>query len=411
MKLLVIADTYPSKENPVACIFIKEQVGILRKKHNVRVLVIGRRFVKLSLFHLVKYLLRTVSGIVEKSGKEKTQINLTQSGKNREGILRIEYPVFSFFGFPIHILNGISIYLTVLTAFKKMDYRADLIYAHKCFPAGYAAWRLKRKFNIPVVTMEFQGPFSSYFDEPYRGKRVIATINNIDRTIYTRMQLAAIEAQGGRSERLGFAHFGVDMDRFTLDQEAYESRANENRKGRFKLLVVSRIEEAKGIRHIIGAIEKIKKEFLGVSMTIVGPLERGGKKILDLIETLNLRDTILYRGICANEELPSLIHEHDILVSASLYETFGITLIEAMACGKPVVATKCGGPEETVNKIVGVLVEKSNAQALADGIKYVIENHERYDPEEIRAYAVQNFSQDVAIERLEKIFEEVLSEK
>lgn len=126
---------------------------------------------------------------------------------------------------------------------------------------------------------------------------------------------------------------------------------------------------------------------------------------------MNLSDNIHYQGICPNEELPSLIHKHDIVVSASLYETFGITLIEAMACGKPVVATKCGGPEETVNVKVGVLVEKADLQSLAEGIKYVIENYEKYNPEEIRAYAVRNYGQEVAIERLDNIFEEVLGKK
>lgn len=279
MKLLVIADTYPSEDSPVACIFIKKQVDILKIKYDLRVLVIGRRFIRINVLYLIKYLLRKFSGIIKNWVKVKIDNNETENEKNKEDIFRIEYPVFTFLKFPIHILNGISVYLTVLMTFRKMGFGPDLIYAHKSFPSGYAGWWLKRKYNIPVVTMEFQGPFSSYFIEPYRGKRVIKTINNIDRTIYTGVQLKAIEAHGGNSERLGLAHFGIDINRFTFNRACYDLRLNDNKKGNFKLLIIGRVEEAKGIRYLMGAIERLRQEFPRISLTIAGPVDDEGKKI------------------------------------------------------------------------------------------------------------------------------------
>jgi len=93
-----------------------------------------------------------------------------------------------------------------------------------------------------------------------------------------------------------------------------------------------------------------------------------------------------------NELLPEFINGHDIVVSASLIENFGVTILEGMFCGKPIVSTRYCGPDDTVNDQVGVLVPVKDSTALAAGIEYIIENYESYDPIKIREYAVNNFS-------------------
>lgn len=406
MKLLVIADIYPSKENPISGIFIKEQIEELRKYHDVLVMVIGRKFFRIGTRSFVKYIFgRLPRNTKAKKINDQSARRDTKRGQN---VIRIEYPVFVVTESPFHILNGISAHLIALKKLYETRFRPDLIYTHKSFPAGYVGWKLKKKFNAPVVNVEFQGPFSSYFNEPYLGDRVINTINHIDRTICTGFQLSEIQAYGIRSDRLGNAHNGVDTIRFSFEKDTYKNRKTEIERGKIKLLVVGRIEEAKGVRYLLEAIQILKDEFPFISISIVGPIDKGGGEILDSLRIMKLEKNVHYKGICSNEELPSVINKHDIFVSASLHETFGYTIIEALACGKPVVATRCGEPEKIVNEKVGVLVEKAHSQALAEGIRYVIQNYERYDPEEIREYAVENFSQRVVINRLNDLFEEVL---
>lgn len=403
MKLLIISDMYPSKENPISGAFIEEQVEHLKKYNAIRVMVIGRRFVRIGIRSFLRYMSQ------RKEGRGDT--NRREDNKREQDVIRIEYPVFIVIRRPLHIFNGMAAYLTAYNKLKKTGFRPDLIYAHKSFPAGYVGWKLKENLNIPVVTMEFQGPFSSYFNEPYRGKRVIETIKHVDRTIYTKFQLKEIQAYGVSGDKLGLAYFGVDTERFFFDKEVYKSRRTEIKNGKIKLLVVGRIEEAKGIQYLIQAIEVLKGEFHSICLSIVGILDRGGREILDSIKAKELENNISYMGVSPQKELQSVINNHDILISPSLNETFGLTIIEAMACGKPVVATKCGGPEETVNEKTGVVVEKADAEALAAGIRYVIEHYENYNPEEIREYAVKNFSQQVVIERLNNLFDQILKGK
>ena len=71
-----------------------------------------------------------------------------------------------------------------------------------------------------------------------------------------------------------------------------------------------------------------------------------------------------------------------------------MVLAESLACGTPVVATRCGGPEDIVTDQVGALVEPENPLALADGIERVLNRPGGFDPIALRAYALERFSWD-----------------
>ena len=76
----------------------------------------------------------------------------------------------------------------------------------------------------------------------------------------------------------------------------------------------------------------------------------------------------------------------------SRHETFGNVLVEAMACGKAVVATRCGGPEEILTKEVGLLCEKENTRDLAEKIKVMIHGHKNYSEYDVQHYVSTKFS-------------------
>lgn len=97
------------------------------------------------------------------------------------------------------------------------------------------------------------------------------------------------------------------------------------------------------------------------------------------------------------------------LVLPSIKETFGCVLIEAMACGKPVLATKSGGPNEFVNNNVGILVEPKNEKALEEGIDLIIKRYDTFDPEYIRKYVVDNYSYDIIGQKIRKVYDDILN--
>ena len=77
-------------------------------------------------------------------------------------------------------------------------------------------------------------------------------------------------------------------------------------------------------------------------------------------------------------------------------------------CGRPVVSTRCGGPEEFITSEVGLLVEPNSADALAEGISWMLDHRERYDAKLLSEYAAARFAPDVVACRIVEVYRSVL---
>ena len=99
----------------------------------------------------------------------------------------------------------------------------------------------------------------------------------------------------------------------------------------------------------------------------------------------------------------------DAFVLSSRNETFGVVIIEALALGKPVIATQCGGPESILRPADGLLVPVDDVSAMANAMCQLIERRNDYDPVEIRQSCVARFSETAIAKRLNWIYAEVLS--
>ena len=128
-----------------------------------------------------------------------------------------------------------------------------------------------------------------------------------------------------------------------------------------------------------------------------------------LARELGLEGRVEFLGPQPQRELVRHLCESSALVLPSRAESFGCVLVEALACGTPVVATRCGGPEDIVREDVGRLVAPGDERALATAIEEVLESREQFDPERLRAYALENFSWDRVAERVVSVYREALA--
>jgi len=101
----------------------------------------------------------------------------------------------------------------------------------------------------------------------------------------------------------------------------------------------------------------------------------------------------------------------DCFVLASQSESFGTVYIEAIACGKPIIATRCGGPESIVNDGNGILVPVDDYEKLAEAIIKMITESDKYDPVAIRKDFLDRFSKKVVVEKYVKIYKELTEKK
>jgi glycosyltransferase involved in cell wall biosynthesis len=182
-----------------------------------------------------------------------------------------------------------------------------------------------------------------------------------------------------------------------------------------RILYVGRIHTTKGIDVLFRAIRLLVDRNINIKLTLVGGdlgvknYQTNEQRMRTFATDLGIDSYLEYAGSQMPDKVVEYMQSSALLVLPSRRESFGAVLIEALACGKPVVATRCGGPEDFINESVGVLVDKENPEALADGIEHVISNLEKYIPSALSQYAHDGYSWDNLARRTNNIYEQALS--
>jgi glycosyltransferase involved in cell wall biosynthesis len=127
-----------------------------------------------------------------------------------------------------------------------------------------------------------------------------------------------------------------------------------------------------------------------------------------LSRSLGLADRVRFLGLLNRSEVRTALWGSDAMVSASFVETFGVSLIEAMATGLPVVATRCGGPAEFVHQGNGLLVDPGEVEPLAAALRLMRATRASYCEAGIRAETERRFGPHVVASQLLDVYEGAL---
>ena len=280
----------------------------------------------------------------------------------------------------------------------------DILHGHNIFYGGYLAARLRNQYRIPAVLTEHS---TSYLEGlvilPGQPQIIRWTLQSIDARRAVGSRLAAAVQAYAPEVKISVLGNIVNTKYFYPDGLppapdpfvfAMIAQLKERRKG-FDVLLKSFAQAFKGknVHLHIGGHGPLRPE-----------LDR-------LIAKLGLGDRVKFFGLMTREEVRNMLRRSHALVSSSLVETFGVSVAEAIACGRPVVATICGGPEDYVTDRSGVLVEPGNVDMLAAGMQQMVEHYGRYDPEEVRADCVNRFSEDVIVRELVTLYQDVLDKQ
>ena len=128
----------------------------------------------------------------------------------------------------------------------------------------------------------------------------------------------------------------------------------------------------------------------------------------ELISELKLGNNVVMMGQMTRDKIAEILSASDCFVLPSKLETFGVVYIEAMACGLPIIATKCGGPDSFVNEDNGVLIPVDDEGALISAFREMAANIDRYNKKEIASMASDNFSPEVIANKLINIYTTLL---
>lgn len=182
--------------------------------------------------------------------------------------------------------------------------------------------------------------------------------------------------QGIRSEKVKTIYNGVDIKNLQGQKDILTQK---EKKGAI-IGCFGRIVPQKGHLVLLSSIPRVLSSFPQTKFLIAGDTpevyQSYRAKLIEAIEAKGLKENVFLMNFCPN--LHSLYNFIDILVLPSITpEAFGLTILEAMAFGKPVIASRIGGIRELiVDGVNGFLVESSNEEELAERIKYLLGNPE-----------------------------------
>jgi glycosyltransferase involved in cell wall biosynthesis len=133
------------------------------------------------------------------------------------------------------------------------------------------------------------------------------------------------------------------------------------------------------------------------------------EKLQNLIDENELQEKVILCGQKSADKVSKLLESSDCFVLTSRRETFGIVYIEAMAKGMPVIATKCGGPENFVNSGNGLLIPIDNIEATTNALDYMFIHAHNYDSARIKRDCYENFSEECISRKIIDVYKSILS--
>jgi teichuronic acid biosynthesis glycosyltransferase TuaC len=329
----------------------------------------------------------------------------TERHRISEGV-EVFYPRFLMPpGLRLHGIESITYYLAVVRLIDRLrkSFDFDLIHAHFTFPDGCVAALLGKRYGVPAIITE-QASWQPWMENfrLVRRQAVWAARRSVFHIAISNALRKSIATFTGDSTRLRIIPDGVDGSVFTLPKNDVRPLSNQ-------ILFVGNIRPVKGVDVLIKAMQILARRRPDVKLVLVGESFYKNYRIeydrlRDMVSKLGLESQVEFVGKKSNAELVHYLQESALLVLPSRRETLGTVLLEALACGTPVVATRCGGPEDIVTDEVGVLVPTEDPEALARGIEQVLDARATYDPVVLRAHALEKFGLDSVNQRVGELY-------
>lgn len=306
----------------------------------------------------------------------------------------------------------------------------SLLHSHYWY-SGSVALKLKDYFEIPMVhNCHSLGRVK--YDVLKEDKPPFADMRLLEEELILRRSNAIIASTPQEVKNIldlyGVTGENIDLIRAGVDERLFKhikkTEAIKETGLDFEntILFVGRITKAKGIRILIKALKNLKLKFnKELKLLIIGgdisgvmhsEIESREKKyIKEKIKELDLSDDVIFLGPVEREKLPYFYSVADICVIPSLYESFGLVAVEAMACGTPVIASKAGGLAHTIKDgYSGLHFVPGRSDHLAKKILEIITDSEKLREMGINARirTSREFGLERTVKQIKELYESLI---
>ncbi|GAA3958426.1 glycosyltransferase [Actinoplanes auranticolor] len=389
--LAVVTPWYPSPDDPYAGAFVQASTAAVRPHHD-----------RVAILHTQNWYY-SPAGVAGNRVGVAAERQAVRSGRTvvldtPEGELtRVAVPTAAGRGYPAFAEAQVRALRAGLPTGR---IEAPVVHAHTGMLGGVVAMRLARP-DARIVVTEHATFLPQVLAQPGAREQYAEVLERADAMLcvgrYLLDQLA--DYFPGYAHKLRIVPNAIDFDRFKV-------RARPPRE-LSRWLYAGRLMEHKGVLTLVDGFARVAAEDPKVSLTLVGtgPLA----DTLDArIVGLGLTGRITRRPAVPPDRVTALMHEHDLLVHASRLETFGMTVVEAVATGTPVLVARSQGPAETLAGIehqAGLLIEPGDdPDVIADGYRVLSKGLDTLDLPRARATLEARYGFAAVAERLREVY-------
>ena len=279
-------------------------------------------------------------------------------------------------------------------------FEADVVHGHVGIYGGWLAHRFARP-GARVVVTEHASFLGRILGQPRSRAMYAEVMDRADAVLCVsetlRRQLA--EAFPGHTGKIHVIPNAVDIEGMPVRPEPVAEL--------HRWIYVGKVAAAKGVPELVEAFALAAKDEPALRLTILGsgPLV---EPLTARAAELGLAGRIALHDAVPPHRVFEFLHAHDLLVHPSKSETFGMTTVEAVGSGMPVLVTKCGGPQETLaglDGVAGLLIDVSeDPEVIVDGYRRLVERAGGLDPDRARAELIGRYGARAVARRLAGIY-------
>jgi len=405
LKILFLTHWFPNENNPMKGIFVLEHARSVAVYNDVFVVsftptrktywkIEKNSIDKVKVFEVryAGYFARFYSALTGIDGSLRTLKKRSGFGKF---IGRILSPFRELLEKLIHIIGVFVVFHNL----RKQKKNIDIIHIN-VFRVGLSGIILKKLYKIPVVVTEHWSAFPLRELSFFQRLEAKFVMKNADIILPVSKALEQSIRQYGIRNRFKIVPNAVDTALFYPPKVETTSR-NEQ----ISILTVANLVDIKGIPVLLNALNLLDRQDFKLFIVGDGPRR---EDYIKLAAQLGIEDKVSFLGFRPKEEIAQLMRRADFFVLPSLYETQSCVIIESMASGLPVIATKTGGIPEILCNECGILVEPNNPVELAEAISYMMDNHKKYNRQKISEYAKNNFGLESIGKKFDSIYRELI---
>ena len=362
LRVLAITNLFPNAVRPHAAAFNRQQLGALSRQCDLRILA------TIPWFPGSRFFSDTLMGQLHSLPKFEQIDDLT-----------VEHPRTLYLPLVGRGFSGMTHAYSLRRVVKSYADQTDIIFGAWVYPDGVASIMLAKKYGLPVVVKCFGSDINTLVDYPGPAKRIRQYLPQVDGFVAVSNPLKEkVAGLGVAEDKIDVVIDGVNRELFyPRDQQTCRQAIGVGADGPL-IVYVGRAVLTKGLDELLDAYELLLSRVPGVRLAFVGS---GGAEDYLRDKANQIGGDIIFAGGKRLEQVARWMSAADVVTLPSYAEGLPNTILEALASGRPVVATDVGGIPDILTAECGALVPARDVSALAQGLEDVL--NRSFDPAKI----------------------------